>query len=241
MKFTENLNIVCKTFQILTIAAILFAAVSAGAAQTVISVAPFRSIELREGGHHIFLRHGTTQTVTLLNGSADCVRFTNGDGDRLVIDKNKARCARKDAVEIEIVLPEIAEVSVANGGIIQSRDGFPQQTRIKAHVSNGGIIDVRKIAAVSIISSVEQGGAIFVMPQTSLSASIGGGGIITYWGNPRLESSVRDGGAVKKGNADEADKPLAESGESMNCALSLMNGVIGKGLKTAWLIGFPTL
>lgn len=208
MKFTKNLSIVFKTFQLLTIAVIPFAAVNTKA-QTVVTVAPFRSIELRDGGHHIFLRYGATQTVTLLNGSADCARFTIANGDWLVIDKNKGSCASKDTVEIEIVLPEVAEVKIANGGIIQSLDDFPQQTRLKVAVSNGGIIDARKIASGSVIASVEQGGGIFVKPQTSLLASIVAGGVITYWGNPRVESLVRDGGAVKKGNANEADKPLS--------------------------------
>jgi hypothetical protein len=48
------------------------------------------------------------------------------------------------------------------------------------------------------------------MPQVVLSASVVNGGQITYWGDARIESSVRHGGAVTKGTAAEADRPLSE-------------------------------
>jgi hypothetical protein len=48
------------------------------------------------------------------------------------------------------------------------------------------------------------------MPRIALFASVVNGGQITYWGDARLESSVRRGGVVTKGTADEADKPLSE-------------------------------
>ena len=41
---------------------------------------------------------------------------------------------------------------------------------------------------------------IFTTPQIALFASIEQGGNITYWGEPRVESSVKHGGDVTKGN-----------------------------------------
>ena len=179
------------------------------AAQTVVPVAPFRSVELNDGAD-VILRHGTTQRVTLLKGSTDYTLFTIADGGRLVIDKCKGRCPPGYALEIEIVTTDITAVLASNGGRIQSRGSFPRQAEIEAAVRHGGTVDIRSMVVDGVNASVEEGGRIFTMPQVALSASIVNGGEITYWGDARVESSVRHGGAVTKGTAAEADKPLSE-------------------------------
>ena len=212
MRYTYNLRAVIRTFQLMSIiklSAIMIVIAAPVAAQTVVPVAPFRAIELHDGGH-VTLRHGATQTVTLLKGSTDCAQFTIADGGWLVIDKYKGRCPRKYELEIEIMTPDIAEILVADGGRIQIRGSFPRQAEIKTIVRNGGTIDIRTMVADKVTASVEEGGRIFVMPRIVLSASIVNGGQITYWGDARIESSVRHGGAVTKGTTDEADKPLSE-------------------------------
>ena len=178
-------------------------------AQTVVPLVPFRSVELRNGAE-VILRHGPAQRVTLLKGSLDYTRVTIADGGRLVIDKCKSRCPREYVVEIEIVTPDIAGISVTDGGTIQSRGSFPRQAEIGAAVREGGTIDIRSMAVDKVTASVEQGGRILATPQTALFASVVEGGEITYWGDGRVESSVRRGGAVTKGTAAEADKPLSE-------------------------------
>ena len=182
-------------------------------AQTGVSLAPFDSVELRGGGE-LLLRHGPTQRVTLLKGSLDYTRVTIADGGRLVIDRCKSRCPKGYDLEIEIVTPDIAGISVADGGTIQSRGSFPRQAKIGAAVRDGGTIDIRSMSVDSVTASVEEGGIIFTMPQTALFARVVEGGIITYWGDARVESSVRRGGAVTRGTAVEADKPLSELGPS---------------------------
>lgn len=212
MRYTYNLRDVIRTFQLMSIiklSVIMIVIAAPVAAQTIVSVTPFRAIELHDGGH-VTLRHGATQTVTLLKGSTDCAQFTVADGGWLVIDKYKAGCPRKYELEIEIITPDIAEILVADGGRIQIRGSFPRQAEIKTVVRNGGTIDIRTMVADKIIASVDEGGRIFVTPRIVLSASVAGGGQIIYWGDARIESSVRHGGAITKGIADEADKPLSE-------------------------------
>lgn len=97
-----------------------------------------------------------------------------------------------------------------DGGSIQVDGSFPRQVEIKTAVGNGGVIDIRRMVTDRVNASVEQGGQIFVTPQIYLSAVIVNGGQIMYWGDARIESSVRQGGAVTKGSASEADKPLSE-------------------------------
>ena len=212
MRYAYNLRNLLRTFRMLNIGllsvVIIFVAAPV-AAQTAVQVAPFRSVELRDGGR-LTLRHGTTQTVTLVKGSTDCAQFEVDGGGRLVIDKYKGRCTRKYELEIEIVTPRIAEILLANGGMIQSRGAFPRQNEITTSVRHGGTIDIRTIAAERVNASIEEGGRIFVIPQIALSASIVNGGQVTYWGDAKIESSVRHGGAVTKGTAGEADKPIVK-------------------------------
>lgn len=212
MQSSYNMRSVLVTLHLLVIAQLSALAVAPPApvtAQTVIPVAPFHSVELRSGVEAI-LRHGPKQRVTLLKGSTDCSEITITDGGRLVIDKYKGRCPRGYELEIEIVTPDIAEILVADGGRIQSRSSFPRQAQITTTVRNGGTIDIRSMVPDRVTASVEEGGAIFMMPQIALSARVVNGGQITYWGDARVESSVRNGGAINKGTAAEADKPLSE-------------------------------
>jgi putative autotransporter adhesin-like protein len=186
-------------------------------AQTAVSLAPFESVELRNGGE-VILRHGPTQRVTLLKGSLDYTSVTIADGGRLIINRCKSRCPKGYELEIEIVTPDITGISVADGGTIQSRGNFPRQAKIGAAVRDGGTIDIRSMAADSVTASVEEGGVILTMPQTALFARVFDGGKITYWGDARVESSVRSGGAVTRGTAAEADKPLSELSPSLSLA-----------------------
>lgn len=178
-------------------------------AQTAVSVAPFRSVELHDGVHAI-LRYGPSPQVTLLKGSLDHTTFTITDQGRWVIDKCKGRCPRGYSVEIEIITPDIATIVVADGGSVESRGTFPRQAEIDVAVRQGGTIDIRSMDVDIVIASVEQGGRIFTKPQIAVSASVDNGGQITYWGDARVEQSVRHGGEIIKGREAEADKPLSE-------------------------------
>jgi hypothetical protein len=181
------------------------------ATQAVVPLAPFSSVELRDGGK-VIIQHGPTQRVTLVKGSLDYTRVTIANGGRLVIVKCKSHCPRGYDLEIEIVTPDITRISVADGGTIQSRGSFPRQADIGLAVSQGGTIDIRSMAVDSVTASVDQGGRIFTTPQAAMFASVAHGGNITYWGEARVKSSIQDGGVVNRGTAAEADKPLAELG-----------------------------
>lgn len=184
------------------------------AAQTVVPVAQFRSIVLRGGGT-LTLRRGPTQRVTMVQGSLRQTRVAIAD-DWLVIDRCARHCPREYHLEIEVVTPEIASLAVENGGMIQSRGAFPPQPAIEVSVDQGGAIDIRSMAAAGVEASVNQGGAIFTNPRDSLLASVTAGGNITYWGDAVVRSSTRHGGAVVKGTAADADKPLAELGPGIS-------------------------
>jgi|SRR5688500_6241705 len=175
-----------------------------------VELAPFRSVELRHGGR-VFLRYGSTQRVTFLRGTPEQTRVTVGSGGELVIEKCKSTRGRGYDIEIEIVTPEVARVSVAQGGLIQSRGSFPRQAEIRLDVDNGGGIDIRSMSAGSVTASVLSGGRIYVRPFTALVASVVEGGNITYWGDARVTQSIRHGGVIVKGDASDADQPLWES------------------------------
>ncbi len=182
-------------------------------AETVVPLAPFRSVTLHNGGH-VVLRHGPTQRVTLIKGSTDHTRLKVADGGRLVIDDH-SHSPRGYRLEVEILTPEIVEVSVEDGGLIQTRGSFPRQAELDVAVDNGGIIDLRSMTVDVVNAEVEQGGGIFTKPQRALNARITQGGAITYWGSPQVKSSVQHGGAVSKGRAADADRPLSELGPGL--------------------------
>lgn len=184
-------------------------------AQTVVRLAPFRSLTLRNGGE-VILRHGSTQRVTLLVGSTSHTGITIADGGRLVIDGCLSGSPKGYRPSIEIMTPDIVDVMVMDGGTIRSRGSFPRQEELGVAVGDGGTIDLRSMTVDFVAAAVHDGGRIFTKPQSALAANIARGGVITYWGNPRVTSSVEDGGAVTRGAAGEADKPLSELGPGMD-------------------------
>ena len=181
--------------------------------QTVVPVGRFSSVELRNGGK-AFVRHGATQRVTLLKGSPDYTQVTIAGGDRLVIDKCRNKCPRGYEFEIEIVAPDIDGISIADGGTIQARGSFPRREEIRVAVTSGGTIDIRSMTVDSVTASVDQGGIDFYKTSIRPDRQRAPRGNITYWGDAQVTSSVRDGGVVTKGTADEADKPLSDFGYS---------------------------
>jgi hypothetical protein len=171
-------------------------------AQTVARLTPFGSVELHDGGN-VILRHGPAQSVTLLKGSADYTSIEIVDADKLVIKNCALHCPRGYEMEVEVVTPKIPKISVSDGGLIQSRGSFPRQAAIGVTVSSGGTIDIRSMTVDSVTASVDSGGRIFTTPQTTMLASVVDGGIITYWGDARVKKSIRGGGVVTRGTADE--------------------------------------
>ena len=176
--------------------------------ETRLQLAPFNSIEVLDGGH-IVLRAAPTQRVTLLRGSLDYTRVAV-DGGRLVIDKCDRKCPRGYQLEIEVASPSFARISSAHGGRVQSTGDFPRQSQLTVAVAHGGAIDVRSMAVDRVAASVDQGGAIFTVPRTLLFARVSQGGMITYWGDPQVRSSVGRHGGVNKGRADQINAPLSE-------------------------------
>ena len=170
-----------------------------------ILVAPFRSVQLRHGGK-AFIRYGPTQRVTLIKGSREYTRVTVSPEGGLLIEKCSRKCARGYELAIEIVTPELARVSVAEGGTLQSRGAFPRQAEIGATVTNGGTVDIRSMPVGRVTASVLSGGRVFVQPLTSIVANVVQGGIILYWGDPRVSRSIEHGGVIEKGTADDAEE-----------------------------------
>ena len=171
-----------------------------------VQVAPFRTVELRSGGT-VIVRHGPAQRVTFLTGSPGDARVTVTSEGGLVIEKLKSKGARRSELEIEVLTPELIGVTVAQGGMIQSRGSFPRQAALVATVDNGGTVDVRSMSAGTVSASVLSGGRILVKPLTAMAASVVEGGNITYWGDARVTQSIQGGGVIEKGDPSEADQP----------------------------------
>ncbi len=172
--------------------AVLFAAPASAA--EIVPLAHFDSIGLKGGGH-VTLRHGATQSVTLLKGST---QYTHLDvhGTSLEIEACSNSCPNQYDLDIEIVLPEVTGVAIQGGGAIIAEAGFPAQHGVDAAVSGGGSIDLRAISASNVDAAVNGGGHIKVAAEGTLSAAVSGGGHIAYWGNPKVSEAVSGGGAI---------------------------------------------
>jgi hypothetical protein len=177
-------------------------------AGSVVSVGPFRTLSLRNGGH-VVLRHGPTPRVTVLEGNADGPRV-RVEGERLVIDRCAEGCPKGHRLTVEVVAPEIDEIRVEDGGIVATRGDFPRQEKLRAAVEDGGIIDLRSMAVTDVAAAVHSGGRILTTPRGALAAKIAQGGAITYWGTPRVTSSVDHGGVVARGRPGDADRHLED-------------------------------
>ncbi|HYC58082.1 MAG TPA: DUF2807 domain-containing protein [Thermoanaerobaculia bacterium] len=185
---------------------LLFVAFSS-AAQTVVPVGHFESVALHSGGH-VVVRQGATQRVTLISGDLRAARIGVREG-RLVIHNAGRKHGRHERLRVEVVTPDLTAVSVSNGGTLEIADAFSAQATIAASVEQGGTIDIRPVAADSVVASVYSGGKIFTHPRRTLTASVRSGGNVTYWGNPLVTRSIRDGGVIVKGKPAHAGKPLS--------------------------------
>ena len=177
--------------------------------QTPVQVAPFSSVELRNGGK-VKILHGPTQSVNIVKGNTANSEITVNNGGELVIDKCKPECPRGYQLEIVVVTPVLAGISVAEGGLVQISGNFMRQPTIALAVNQGGTIDIRSMSVDNVSASVNEGGTILSKPQTAITARVVNGGNITYWGEAQIKSSIRGGGVVVKGADQEANKPLSE-------------------------------
>lgn len=181
-----------------------------GVSETSFSVESFRSVTLMGGGE-VIVRHGPAQRVTLLKGRRECTSVTVEEGE-LFIEGPHRRCRGERGLTILVQTPEIDQVMVTNGGTLRTSGAFPAQRELVGTVENGGRLDIRSMKADVVRAAVRQGGGILTRPQASLIAKVEQGGAVSYWGNPKVKSSVHHGGAVVRGRPGDADRPLEEIG-----------------------------
>ncbi len=173
-----------------------------------LQTAGFHAVELRGGGE-VVVRHGAGQRVSLVEGDRRTTRI-GVVGGRLVIDRCAVHCPRGYRLRVEVVTPSLTALSVADGGSLEAARGFPAQPNVAAGVSSGGVLDIRALAAEDVTASVANGGLIFTRPARRLNAAVAQGGAITYWGDPAVTRSIRQGGVVARGAAADEGRPLAE-------------------------------
>jgi len=177
-------------------AAALVAIPALAAAQTVVPLPRFNSIEL-SGGGSVTVRPGPVQRVTLRRGSTEATSFEVVDHGRLVIYACDRRCPLRYDLEIEVETPELSAASVRGGGEVVAEGAFRPQGSVSAAVSGGGKVDLRALQAHMASAAVNGGGKILVSAQNSLSAAVNGGGSIQYAGQPWVNTAIHGGGSVE--------------------------------------------
>ena len=179
-----------------------FLLLSTAAVSAPIATAPFRSVRLTNGGL-VIVRHGASQSVEVIAGKPRIAVAADG---RLTIDNRDS--PHEPRATIAVTTPALDSFSVDNGGKLVLDQGFPAQAALNAHVDNGGMLDLRRLAAARVNASVEQGGIVLVRADQSLDARISQGGNVTYWGDAAVKSMVNGGGAVARGRPEDMGDPL---------------------------------
>lgn len=190
-----------------SIALMALAGCASSAPAEPLALPPFTAVELHDGGQ-VIIRHGPEPRVEQPDsGRTRDISVRDG---RLVIGRCRRNCGERHGGPIEVEMPRIDAASVASGGSIEVRSGFPAQPALDASVRHGGVVDARGLAAARVIATVAQGGLILTRPGERLDASVSHGGVVTYWGEPEVRRSVHGGGDVVPGDAADAQRPLAE-------------------------------
>lgn len=163
-----------------------------------VAVGAFNRISLHGGGH-VVLKHGATQSVSLVHGSTDVTSFTIKNGNELVIaacGNTTIMCPFNYDLDVEITSPDIQGLSIHGGGELEAEGIFPEQKNLALEVHGGGDVDVRGINAKDVVAEVHGGGDLKLTATHNLVASVHGGGDITFRGHPNLVESIHGGGDI---------------------------------------------
>ena len=163
-----------------------------------VPVGTFNRVSLHGGGH-LVLKHGATQSVSLIRGSTDVTSFTIQNGNELVIaacGNTVIMCPFNYDLDVEITSPDIRGISIHGGGEAEAEGPFPEQQTLAIDVHGGGDIDVRAISVKDVTAEVHGGGDAKLTATRNLVASVHGGGDISFRGHPNLIESVHGGGDI---------------------------------------------
>lgn len=163
----------------------------------VVSVGHFDGVGL-EGGGHVVVKHGATQSVTILKGSTQYTSFHIRHDNVLEIKTCNSNCPMIYDLEVEIVTPDLHSAAIDGGGHITASTGFPDQDSFAAAIDGGGHIEMQTIAARDVHAAIDGGGHIEVTAQHQLNAAIDGGGSIVYHGDPQVNQAIDGGGSVSR-------------------------------------------
>jgi len=186
-----------RLFVLISVASVL--AAPAFAAETVVSVGKFESVELRGGGT-VVIHQGPVQRVTVRSSDPERPVFDvsdhDGRGGRLVIRACEGSCSSPHDFEVDIETPNLSGASVMGGGGITAEGPFRAQAAVSAAVHGGGKVDLRALNVSATSAEVMGGGRVFVSAKNSLSATVNGGGAIRYSGSPTVDSAIHGGGSI---------------------------------------------
>lgn len=174
-------------------------AVSAPALATeIVPLSHFNSVELRGGGT-VTLVPGSTERVTILEGSSQISRLNVEREGQLVIDTCKGDCPHSYRLSVEIQAPRVPDLAVSGGGRIAVSNGFASQRQLSAAVNGGGLVDARAVEAGNVSAAVNGGGELLVRARGILSGAVNDGGHVRYWGSPQVTTAIQGGGSVRPG------------------------------------------
>lgn len=144
-----------------------------------ITTAPFETI-ITEGGGNFYFHYSPNPKVEI-KGTDSCVETSNVQVLSNVLNiSQKEGFSENCRPEIHIYTPVIKEIQQNGGGRIVIKEGFAPVDVFKCSIDGGGELSMEALKV------------------NSLLASINGGGVIYYQGNPSVESDISGGGVVRR-------------------------------------------
>ena len=185
--------------------ALLFAAaaclfVSPALADETLNLPSFTSIKASDGAD-VIVRHGGAQSVVLAAGSTQYSKLEVQDGTLVIETCKNWSCPHHYHLEVDITLPEVSGLEAEDGARIEAQGSFPAQAHLAAKATDGGRVEARAIAAADVNALASDGGELEVEPRQTMTAKADDGGVVRYWGDPKVKSLIaEDGGAVRGQN-----------------------------------------
>ena len=186
--------------RLIPLGAMALALSTISAAAELVPLPSFNAVDLRGGGE-VHVVPAPTQSVAIVQGSDAITRiYVDRDGS-LKIDTCRERCPSAYHLSVEVRSPEVLPLAVDGGGVINVAGGFAPQRHLATLVNGGGRIDARAVSAADVSAAINGGGELLVHADMRLSGAVRGGGVVRYWGNPRMKSSaIEGGGSIRPGD-----------------------------------------
>ncbi|SMG46873.1 Protein of unknown function [Marivirga sericea] len=162
-----------------------------------IALPSFNTVAVKGGGDYYF--HYSSNTKVEIKGADSCVESIGVIVSSKILSLNPLGGFSENCrVEIHIFMPNIREIQQNGGGRIVVNEGFAPVDKFKCTLDGGGILIMTSLKVDSLLAFIEGGGEISARVNKKIHGKIRAGGVISYQGDPLIETDIVGGGTIKR-------------------------------------------